>query len=372
MTHFLKPRLVLLAFGIHLIGSSALAQVDISSVLLPPPTGASAVGTTVWHWIDASRLDELTPDPADVREIMVQAWYPAEPDSLSQTAPYAPLYPNLTNIKSFSFASAPMVSADTPLPIIVVAPGRGVARHFYTAIAEDLASHGFFVLGVDSPHSGRVLFPDGRSISPHERYRIPFDVLIGPYEHVDAFFQEAAELGALDITFALDRLAAINLDDPASRFTGRLDLNRLGAFGHSLGGRIAGAAVAADERFAAYASMEGVPPRESRQGGMDAAVMMMLSSELPDMAQPNIREIIPNRRNDVYIATLQGFGHNSVSDLPLIDPSEYTYEIDPLVAIETCRSLVRAFFDEHLRSIPGAMMQASSLDRVELEVFDGS
>jgi predicted dienelactone hydrolase len=337
---------------------------------LPAPTGSSIVGTTVWHWIDAGRLDTNTPELNDVREIMVQAWYPAARDSVAELAPYAPLYMGLSHVRVWSYAAARVAPTDQPLPVLVIAPGRGVARHFYTSIAEDLASHGYFVLAVDSPHSGRVVYPDGRFIPPSPRYRIPFEVLTGPYEHVDEFFDEAAKLGAADIAFALKRLTEINREDPARRFTGRIDLSRLGAFGHSLGGRIAGAAVANDPRFVAYASMEGVPPREPRKRGMDAAVLMIVSSSLPDMAQPNIRDIIPGRRNDAYVVTLEGFGHNSVTDLPVLDPEEYGYEVEPEFALDTTRRLLLAFFNQYVRGDSNAMSPVDSMESVRFEVFE--
>ena len=75
-----------------------------------------------------------------------------------------------------------------------------------------------------------------------------------------------------------------------------------------LASRIAGAVVANDSRFVADAIMARVPPREPRKRGMDAAVLMMVSSELPDMVQPNISDIIPGRRNDAYVVTLEGSG----------------------------------------------------------------
>ena len=355
--------------GLVFFAGSARAQTP-PQLILPEPTGASSVGTTVWHWIDAERPDEHTSDREDVREIMGQAWYPAVVDTATEHAPYAPLYSGLSHVRTWSVAAARVASGDKPLPVVVIAPGRGVARHFYTTLAEDLASHGYFVLAVDSPHSGRVVYPDGRSIPPSARYRIPFEILTGPYEHVDEFFAEAAELGASDLAFALQRVAELNRDDPARRFTGRLDLTRLGAFGHSLGGRIAGAAVAGDSRFVAYASMEGVPPRAARQGGMDAAVLMLVSSSLPDMAQPNIREIIPGRRNDVYVVTLSGFGHNSVTDLPLLDSEEYPYDVEPELGLTVTRRLLRAFFNQYIRQEHGAMRPLNDVERVTLEAFE--
>ena len=39
-----------------------------------------------------------------------------------------------------------------------------------------------------------------------------------------------------DIGFVLDRLERLNTSDPSGKFTGRLDMTRVGVFGHSFGG----------------------------------------------------------------------------------------------------------------------------------------
>jgi dienelactone hydrolase len=339
-------------------------------VPIPAPTGPHPVGTSTWHWVDGDRLDTVTPDPSDVREVMAQGWYPTFAAAKAKFAPYAALNPNLAHISSHSLPDSLPITAEAGLPVVVICPGRGVGRHSYTSLAEDLASHGYFVLAIDSPHSGRVRYPSGRHLPPSARYKIPFETLIGPYEKVDAFFEEAARFGAGDVAFAVGELERLNRADPAHRLTGKLDLSQLAVFGHSLGGRIAGAAVAMDSRFVAYAAMEGVPPRAPRNGGLDAAALQLVSSALPEMALPNIRELVPNRRNDVFIATLEGFGHNSATDLPLLYPEEYSYEIDPLLALQTCRKLVRRFFDEYLRryqAVGGGL--ADGIAHVRLEEF---
>ena len=46
---------------------------------LPVPGGPHAVGTEMFYWIDSSRTEWFTDeDPNDVREIVVQVWYPAK------------------------------------------------------------------------------------------------------------------------------------------------------------------------------------------------------------------------------------------------------------------------------------------------------
>ena len=41
------------------------------------------------------------------------------------------------------------------------------------------------------------------------------------------------------MSFALDQLDRLNTSDPSGRFRGRLDMQRVGAFGHSLSGATA-------------------------------------------------------------------------------------------------------------------------------------
>ena len=50
----------------------------------------------------------------------------------------------------------------TPVPIIIFSHGITGSRHIHTALAEELASHGYLVVGVDHPYDANLtIFPDG-------------------------------------------------------------------------------------------------------------------------------------------------------------------------------------------------------------------
>ena len=51
-------------------------------------------------------------------------------------------------------ADAPLAAGGAPHPVLVFAPGLGLAASDYTTIAEDLASHGYIVVGFDDPLRG--------------------------------------------------------------------------------------------------------------------------------------------------------------------------------------------------------------------------
>lgn len=223
-------------------------------------------------------------------------------------------------------------------PLITLCPGRGTAAASYSQLAEALVARGLAVLAVDIPHVGRVAYSDGSTVLPSDAFRPSFELITGPYEKVDQFFEPAVDIGMAAWKLALQRLES---EKPES-----VSLEIMGAVGHSLGGRICGALVAHDRRFVAYATMEGVPPRSVRRAGMKAASLQMYSSELPeDMALPNIRELYDNARGPSVLVRLEGFGHNSITDGPLKLPDSYGYGVDPARAHRIYAALIGGFLE---------------------------
>ncbi len=324
----------------------AAAAKSAAAAGLPAPDGPHAVGTTVWHMIDERREDTRTEPAWDRRELMVRAWSPTAAVS-SQRAAYGPVGRPRPDVATHSLPGP--APTPGPLPVVLIAPGRGLPSHVYWSLAETLASHGYMAVAVDSPHSGSVSFPDGRFVAPSPDFKPPPGLFAGPHAAVDAFFEPAARDGAADLVFVLDRLGELHRHDPAGRFRGRLALDRVGAFGHSLGGRIAGAAAAMDDRIVALLAVEGIAPRAARRGGLDAAVAVVLSAGVYPHAIDNVRELIPNRRSDVFIVTVEGFGHNSVTDLPLLGDDD-RYPTDARDALLLSGRLTTSFFDHYLRA----------------------
>jgi dienelactone hydrolase len=341
--------LILSAFALP---SPCAGQAD-TLITLPAPTGPHPVGTRTWYWVDRARQDALTREPDDFRGLMVQLWYPRANVDHGEVAPFMPLYGWHQNVRGHSVADAQVAKTVPTMPVVLLCPGRGTSRHYYTSVAEDLASHGYAVVGIDSPHSGLVVYPDGRYVAPNPKYKPSTELMSGSYEKVDEFFSEAAELGRLDVAFVLREIEHLNTVDGS--LSGRLDLARIGVFGHSLGGRIAGAAAGSDSRIRAYVAMEGVPPRDVRRGGMDAAVAMLMSGGFPPVAEANVKEVVPLRRNDVVLVRLNGFSHNSVTDEPLIEPSTPAPELSPTAALAFTRRFLRSFFDRYLRADTDAL-----------------
>ena len=80
-----------------------------------------------------------------------------------------------------------------------------------------------------------------------------------------------------DIAFVLDRLARLNASDSARRFTGHLDMTRVGILGHSLGGAVAAQFCHEDARCKAGINIDGAPHGSVVQAGLRQPFMFLLS-----------------------------------------------------------------------------------------------
>ena len=76
-----KKNILLLFSFMVLSGCSVVVSRFIPLNDITPPTGEHSVGTEVFHWEDYTRKEWFSEDPDDIREIIVQVWFPAIPKS---------------------------------------------------------------------------------------------------------------------------------------------------------------------------------------------------------------------------------------------------------------------------------------------------
>jgi Platelet-activating factor acetylhydrolase, isoform II len=144
---------------------------------LPEPTGPCPVGTTSTHLTDTAR-----PDPwaagVSVRELMVSVWYPAAPSDGPRARYMTPAESELqltsrgitgvppdalSTVRTNAVLDATPAGRQRLLPLVVLSPGFTNPRGVLTGLAEDLASHGYVVAGIDHTYeSFATAFPDGR------------------------------------------------------------------------------------------------------------------------------------------------------------------------------------------------------------------
>jgi predicted dienelactone hydrolase len=282
---------LLVVFGI--LGLLGLLWLEHRTQLtLPRPTGPFAVGRVVADWADDANMDKLAPTPGTKRELLVWIWYPAASESF-QAGNYIPaelpaegtpphsailrlLTRDLSRVRSHTIPNARISSREPAYPVVVMRTGASLGVLSYSTLAEDLASHGYIVVGFDAPYRTRVVvFPDGRVLE-----RTP--------ENNPEFFEnqpQASRLNELltawtaDIGFVLGRLERLNVSDPSGIFTGRLDMARVGVFGHSFGGSQAAQFCSQDSRCKAGIDIDGRPLGSVVQMGLRQPFMFLLSDQ---------------------------------------------------------------------------------------------
>lgn len=313
---------------------------------LPAPTGRHPVGVDVLHLVDRDRPDPWVP-PAP-RELMVSVWYPAaaargdrvlyataEESRLLLSAYGVTGVPTdaLTQVGTHARVGAPQLPTRDRLPLVVLSPGFALPRWTLTALAEDLASRGYVVAGVDHTYEAvAVTFPDGRvaeCVACSGQW-------IGP---------EIAASRAVDISFVLDRLLA---DRHYKRL---IDPRRIAVAGHSMGGAAAATTMLADSRVDAGVNLDG-----SFQPGLDqdlARPFLMLGAGTHGVpgADPSWDSTWPHLTGWRRWLNVPLMEHLSVSDAAVL--GEWVgVPVQPLAgvrSIEITRAYVAAFLDQHLR-----------------------
>jgi hypothetical protein len=235
---------------------------------LPAPTGPYPVGRVAYHWRHASRDRASTPGSTATRELMVWIWYPAAPEPAATPAAYLP--PGWEPVGQFwgfrtddarahAYQDAPVAPDQARYPVLLFSPS-GFPPLVLAAMLEEIASHGYVVVGVN--HTGEstiTVFPDGRVVPMDARKMQP---ALGPFSGApEPTMQGRAAIAdeqTADLRFVVDQLGAGDpLDAGTARLAGRLELGRLGAFGHSLGGNAALELCRLDRRCPAAANLDG-------------------------------------------------------------------------------------------------------------------
>jgi len=359
--------------------------------MLPTPTGPFAVGRTTYVWRDVSQAELLAP-PGAKRELFAWIWYPAAPRQPSQAmADYLPapwrtavehqrgvlftfLSRDLSQVRTHSIRGAEVSTQQRSYPVVFMRAGLSGLVTGYTSLAEDLASHGYVVVGFDAPYrSSVVVFPDGRVIGRAPQNNL--DAFSGPEQ-----FQLANKLvqaWSADMGFALDQLERLNTSDLSGRFLGRLDMQRVGVFGHSLGGATTLQFCHDDSRCKAGIDVDGAPLGTVIAEGVTQPFMFLWSdhgSEWSDVegrqVEAHFRSIYDRLPSDRRLQiVLRGSNHYGFSDdgamlkSPLLMRALRTLGIVRLdgrrqVAVTT--HYISTFFDVYLKGEPASELKNQS------------
>lgn len=243
------------------------------STELPKPTGEFVVGRRMYSWSD-DKIDVRSPAPGSKREVFAWVWYPAvsaQPGQLP--ADYLPplwrqavqarrgflltslLTRDLARVRPHSFEDLPVSPRRHRYPVILMRAGLAALTTDYTSLAEDLARHGLVVIGFDAPYRTMVVVRRNGEVVTRTAQN-DADRFSGAKQ--EAVATQLVEAWSADMSFALDQLELLNAStsDPLA---GRLNLDRVGAVGHSLGGAMVLMFCHDDPRCKAGVDIDGAP-----------------------------------------------------------------------------------------------------------------
>jgi dienelactone hydrolase len=362
-----------------------LWQEHRTEMTLPVPKGHLAVGRTSYAWVNDAQVDDLAPGSGVKREVVVWIWYPSEGSQSAAPAEYLPaswheprarsagvlLSHFLTRDPSVVYdhsSSNPGISPEqNSYPVVIMRPGGSALTTDFTTLAEDLASHGYVVVGFDAPYrSGIVVFPDGRVVlrSPEANT----DNLSAADQ--ERFVKRILPMWSGDAQFVVDQLDRLNAADPSGRFKQRLDMRHLGIFGHSFGGATALQFCHDDSRCQAGIDLDGEPLGSVIKDGLTQPFLFLLSDH-GDLSHPEPHKVItdlesiydrlPNGRLLLFI---RGANHFSFSDQILLK-SQYLIRtlqrlqkggLDGRRGLRITTDYVHTFFDVYLKGAPASLL----------------
>ena len=303
---------------------------------LPPPSGAFAVSRTIQVWESATERDAFAPGAEVPRRLIAWIWYPAVRDATSSgRLDYLPgdwrsaterqrgvfvnslLTRDLSRVQSHSLERAALVAQPQRLPVVILRAGLSAQTSQYSSLAEDLASHGFIVVGFDAPYRTIVVVLQNGEV-----------VLRSPANNVesvsgkqqDELLQRLQDGWSSDISFALDRLRQLNEAGSGDGFSGRLDLDRVGLVGHSLGGATAAQFCHDDARCKVGVDIDGALRGVVIRDGIDPPFLFLAADHrgeqgpVLDEIQGDIRAARETKPAGKMVIELRGANHFGFSD----------------------------------------------------------
>jgi pimeloyl-ACP methyl ester carboxylesterase len=275
----------------------------------------------------------------------------------------------MNSVRSHAYADGPAESSSRQYPVLLFAPGSGTTPLDYSALIEDVASHGYIVLGVESPDYGRAsVFADGRVTLGHDPVERATRGGARPSTALAIqAWEEAARVFGEDLSFALRHLAALG-DVPLRRAA---DLTRVGVFGHSLGGAAALQCAHDDPRVRAVFDIDGSPIWSAGHGPLHKPVMILSAASTNLSYDAVLNGAAPGRH-----LRLAGTVHSFSSDIRMMPFSPQatanTQLIPPVRAIRVTATFLEAFFNEHLNGQREPLLDGPSREFPEITFERGA
>lgn len=303
-------------------------------------------------------------------QLKMTLWFPAEGQPQAPFLPYHPkpsrafkgvmgmpgfVFNHLSLVKTHS-QKIPAAQIGPPLPLIVYSHGAMSSYVDNTAMVEELASHGYFVLSLHHQFSFEKYGLDGKSARQYDaavQKQLILDLL-----------EKAVPAQAKHHAIAVK---ALRSDKELSKL---IDWDNCGAIGHSLGGATVTEA-SLNSMYKATVNMDGpVPRRAVNDLSTPFLYLSSFSPELPDeklkakRVKPDfyrevkqyeletVRALFRNSNPEQRWIRFPNTGHLDFTDLPFMVPMLKTKGYQSIPGHIARTNAILDFFDQHLKHLP--------------------
>lgn len=338
--------------------SETIQEINFS---LPKPTGKYGVGRQLTFLNDENRG----------REIAAWIYYPANVSKKSfedsiLPPKWAESYRNLLERKLGKSAANALlqtksnavtdadISSKESFPVLIFAPGLNWLPTDYSALIEEITSHGYIVIAFAAPPLSPVIQTSDGNIIQSPRSG-------------DATYNVIAE----DFRFIVNQLEKINQDNLKTK--GRMNLNEIGVFGHSIGGAAAVLAATNEPKIKTAVNLDGDYAGESANAAPQQTILY-ITTEPPGIGDTPIEKWDESDRSEtrrkgvwekisanskrayrVRIAKMYHINFQDAALLPIDSMTENLRKnrfgaIDGKRGIDLINNILIQFFDSQLKS----------------------
>ena len=257
-------------------------------------------------------------------------------------------------------------------PVLIFLEGANGFRQMNTFQVEELVSHGYIVVGIDQPYTAvSVVFPGGREATglSLQEMKPLIRQSYSPTDNAPTLNGRTFKNGIItylaeDVTFTLNQLDILNQSDSKGILTGRLNLQRIGTFGVSLGGIVGAEACLLEPRLQACLIMDAPISTDVVLAGLSQPTMWITRDSKTmqlegwpqldiDEHQATMQAAFKSLRGEGYFVQIPNMFHANLTDLPYWSPLFPLVGITGTIDRERAHQIINAysleFFDLHLK-----------------------
>ncbi|MFW6299203.1 MAG: alpha/beta fold hydrolase, partial [Bacillota bacterium] len=347
-----------------LLGVSFVSALVFPMRAVPAPDGEHQIGTVSFVIDDEDRSEPYGDDPDANRRFKVQTWYPAETTEDYERAfwiddgravarelsrdvglPFFTL-DHTAKIKAHAYQDAPIKDSEEPYPVVILSHGWRGFRNLHTDIAEELASQGYIVFGIDHAYGSVATV-----LSEEETLTLDSDALPEREETPD-FLDYANRLVSTyagDITATLDHIESMDDDTHLGGLRSSLDLDRIGLIGHSTGGGADASVALEDERVDALIGLDAwVEPLDEAtiEEGLAVPSLFLRSGDWEESYNNEHLTTLIEKSEEASLYQIDGTTHTDFAMVYMISPLTSTLGLSGDVSSERLTPMLKTMIND--------------------------